>query len=506
MRRNLAILAFVSLSLLLPAGQRADFDRIERSGPPLSILTQSASISLPTSGSIVSAPLSVPVTTSDLTGLGVIAFDFDLVFDPSVLQPQSMPVDQSGTLSASMTLTPNATTGRLRVSGFGTSPLSGSGTLLKLNFNAVGAAGSFSNLTWQKFQFNEGSPAVTATGGRINLAAAANLSIAPSMQTIKLTRDASFTVTIDPVQTVATTVGLSSSNSSLVTVPASIVIPAGQAAGSFKATGAAPGGPVTITAALPAGLGGKTATATANVIRIVACFSAADYSSEPLATESIVAMFGIDMATTSLNAPGVPLPTTLGGTRVEVRDANGTSRLAPLFYISPTQVNYQIPEGTAAGNANITVTSGNGTVSIGSMAISNVAPGIFTADSTGTGVAAALAYRYKNDGSVTGIFTFEWNSAMQKYVSVPIDLGVDTDINYLVLFATGVRYRSSLANTLVRIGGTDAPVEYAGPQGDYVGLDQLNIRLPRTLIARGEVDVVLTVDGLQTKTVRVNIK
>jgi uncharacterized protein (TIGR03437 family) len=51
----------------------------------------------------------------------------------------------------------------------------------------------------------------------------------------------------------------------------------------------------------------------------------------------------------------------------------------------------------------------------------------------------------------------------------------------------------------------EAPVEYAGEQG-AAGLDQVNVVLPRSLAGRGEVDVVLTVEGQAANTVRVNIQ
>lgn len=47
---------------------------------------------------------------------------------------------------------------------------------------------------------------------------------------------------------------------------------------------------------------------------------------------------------------------------------------------------------------------------------------------------------------------------------------------------------------------------YAGPQGGFVGLDQLNLRLPGALIGRGEVDLVLTVDGKTANTTRIVIR
>src|SRR5262249_9232818 len=78
---------------------------------------------------------------------------------------------------------------------------------------------------------------------------------------------------------------------------------------------------------------------------------------------------------------------------------------------------------------------------------------------------------------------------------VPIDLGPETDHLYLLLFGTGMRHRSSLANVSVRIGDVDAPVEYVGPQGEFAATDQINVRLPKSLAGRGVVPVQVTVDG-----------
>lgn len=58
------------------------------------------------------------------------------------------------------------------MSGFGTSPLSGSGSLLNLNFEAGGAAGSASDISWSQLQFNEGDPCVSSTNGHVSVAGA----------------------------------------------------------------------------------------------------------------------------------------------------------------------------------------------------------------------------------------------------------------------------------------------------------------------------------------------
>jgi uncharacterized protein (TIGR03437 family) len=59
---------------------------------------------------------------------------------------------------------------------------------------------------------------------------------------------------------------------------------------------------------------------------------------------------------------------------------------------------------------------------------------------------------------------------------------------------------------IARIGGVDAQVMFAGAQEGFVGLDQVNVRLSRSLIGRGEADVVLTVDGKPANTITASIK
>ena len=58
--------------------------------------------------------------------------------------------------------------------------------------------------------------------------------------------------------------------------------------------------------------------------------------------------------------------------------------------------------------------------------------------------------------------------------------------------------RLSGANVSVRIGNLDAGVTYAGPQGTYTGLDQVNAILPVSLKGRGRLVVTVTVNGQAT--------
>jgi uncharacterized protein (TIGR03437 family) len=86
-----------------------------------------------------------------------------------------------------------------------------------------------------------------------------------------------------------------------------------------------------------------------------------------------------------------------------------------------------------------------------------------------------------------------------------IYLGTGEDQVDLVLFGTGIRHRNSSSSVIATIGGVYAEVSFAGPQGDYVGLDQLNVIVPRSLAGRGEVDVLLTVEAQIANPLRIQI-
>ena len=232
--------------------------------------------------------------------------------------------------------------------------------------------------------------------------------------------------------------------------------------------------------------------------------SAATYSAAGVAAEAIVAAFGSNLATTTAAATVRPLPTVLGTTSVKVRDSLGTERAAPLFFISPTQINFQIPLGTASGAATVRAFSGSNVVASGTVQIGNVAPGIFSADSSGSGLPAASLLRVTASNAQSWEPVAQWDTQQSRFVAVPVNPGADTDQLFLILYGTGIRRHSGLSNVKATIGGIAAEVTFAGPQGTFDGLDQINLRLPRN-VGSGDKDIALTVDNQPTNTVRINV-
>jgi phospholipase C len=215
------------------------------------------------------------------------------------------------------------------------------------------------------------------------------------------------------------------------------------------------------------------------------------YGTYALAPDAIASLYGAGLASTTQSAASLPLPVSLAGVTVSVADSAGTVRPAPLFFVSPNQVNCLIPGGTAIGVATITVSGGAAAFS-GTATIAATAPGLYTANSAGFGPAAAQVVNGSNSSS-----TFQCNSSGQCSL-VPINVSTAANPTYLILYGTGIRHAIPVTGVNVKIGNIDAPVLYAGAQGQYAGLDQVNVSLPAALAGRGQMVVTVTADGQTT--------
>jgi uncharacterized protein (TIGR03437 family) len=250
---------------------------------------------------------------------------------------------------------------------------------------------------------------------------------------------------------------------------------------------------------------GSTPTPTPTPLGQFTSASAASFATTvPLTANGIVAGFGTGLSATTAFATTLPLPMSLGGAEVIVSDANNQTRNAGLFFVSANQINYLVPEGTANGVATITVRRNGANIAQGTATIDTVSPGLFTANVSGQGVAAAVILRRRN-----GVDTFEpvaqLISAANRFDPIEIDLGSDADQVFLIAFGAGFRAapQSALSAT---IGGTPSPFVVAAAAPGFAGLDQLNILIPRSLIGRKLVNVLFTAAGKPANEVQINIK
>ncbi|MDX2043994.1 MAG: choice-of-anchor B family protein [Acidobacteriota bacterium] len=197
--------------------------------------------------------------------------------------------------------------------------------------------------------------------------------------------------------------------------------------------------------------------------------SAASFGFSAIAAKSIVAGFGTNLASATLAASTSLLPTSLGGASVAVMDFKGVERLSPLFFVSPNQINFQIPAETAAGPALLKFTNGAQAVT-GSTIVAPSAISIFTTNASGSGEAAALdAFNFSRPP-----FNATQSNGQPNIIAVfCTGLGEDaTDIDANVA-----------ATVLVTIDDQPVTVSYAGRAPGFSGLNQLNIVFPAGITA-----------------------
>ncbi|HJZ96048.1 MAG TPA: hypothetical protein VKE70_06055, partial [Candidatus Solibacter sp.] len=180
------------------------------------------------------------------------------------------------------------------------------------------------------------------------------------------------------------------------------------------------------------------------------------------------------------------------------------SRRAALTYVSPSQVNALLPAGMAFGPATLNLTTGYGLVFPVRLTITPTAPGIFTANSDGRGVPAAIVLRVKPDSSQVFEPVIAFDSTARKWVAVPID--VSSDLVFLQLYGTGIRNIPDASAAPCSVGQAQIKPAYAGAQPSFPGLDQINVLLPASLAGSGTVTVQLTVNGQPANPVTIAIK
>ncbi|MEZ5396102.1 MAG: SBBP repeat-containing protein [Bryobacterales bacterium] len=224
--------------------------------------------------------------------------------------------------------------------------------------------------------------------------------------------------------------------------------------------------------------------------------SGASFRFSSLAGGSIVSGFGSGLADAQVAATEVPLPTELGGVMVVVTDANGVDTNAGILMVSSGQINFVLPDVSTAENLTVTVMRDGEPIASGVVPAELVAPSLFTADFSGSGVAAAYAVQLRN-GEQTSSLVFDSNTL----AAMPIDLaGADT---VLELYGTGIRNAASVTATA---NGQDVEVLYFGEAPGFIGLDQVNVRLPEGMAGAGMVTIIVTADGAASNPVTVQVQ
>ena len=201
----------------------------------------------------------------------------------------------------------------------------------------------------------------------------------------------------------------------------------------------------------------------------------ADYTAE-IAPGMMVSIFGQNLAPRTVTAQSVPLPQELEGVSVEVTEPGKAAVRAPLYFVSPGQINIQMPFGLTASAVEVRVRTAAGTSDPARILIVPRAPRLFTRTLDGKGEVIALHvpdYRLVGEGT-------------------PVEQG-----GYLILYATGlgeVRPPATAGNpggdgarwgplnevtepVRVTVGGKPATVLFAGLAPGLAGVYQINLQL-----------------------------
>ncbi len=231
--------------------------------------------------------------------------------------------------------------------------------------------------------------------------------------------------------------------------------------------------------------------------RIDDLVNSADFT-PPVAPGGLISIFGADLSTVSASSAGSPLPTLLGDTCMTV---NGT--LVPLSFVSPGQINGQLPFSVAGGLATLALHTPSGVATTFQFPVQPAAPAIFLLPLFGGwpwDVPAVV--RVKNGQMVTPSNPVHLDDWLEIYAT---GLGAVTPAVETGAAAPFDPLAEAVATPEVRLGGVALPVGYAGLTPGSVGIYQINVKVPFKDVPTGmEIPLTITQGGYST-TVKVRV-
>jgi uncharacterized protein (TIGR03437 family) len=212
----------------------------------------------------------------------------------------------------------------------------------------------------------------------------------------------------------------------------------------------------------------------------------------PVAPGSLVSIYGQWLAAETCSPGVLPLPSSLGGASVTV-----SGKAVPLVYVSPTQVNAQIPSDTAVGTAAVRATCGGLLSDPINFDVTASAPSIFT---VGQGRGAVLNQDYSlntpNNAAARGSAVIIYATG-QGTVAPPAPDGQA---------ASTAPLSTTPSNPTVTVGGVSAQVLFSGLAPGFVGLWQINAEVPATAPTGGSVSLRVTMGDMVSDGVTIAVR
>lgn len=265
----------------------------------------------------------------------------------------------------------------------------------------------------------------------------------------------------------------------------------------------------------PGGNSAPMALSVASAPVILGIFNAASYASATVSPGEIITIFGTNIGPTTAATMSISngyVTTSLSNVTLTIGGQN-----APLLYVSTNQVTAQVPYECGTGANAVVLTNGANPPANSTVTVASSAPGIFSADGSGTGEAAAV-----NTSASTGAVTLNSTTNPAK-IGDTVSFYLTGEGNYnpsLLAGATNTNTGFIIPVTMsplpqmsptptVQIGGVDASagVSYAGVvPGSIIGIFQINVAVPTGSSTGASVPVAISIGGNSTQSgVTINV-
>ena len=220
----------------------------------------------------------------------------------------------------------------------------------------------------------------------------------------------------------------------------------------------------------------------------------ASFLSGAVSPGSIVSIFGVNLAAREAGAASLPLPTQLAGASVEIG-----GRPAPLYYVSPGQINAQVPVELSSTEASVVVRNGGSTSASVTDFLRPAGPGIFTQDSSGSGPESIT------HASTNLLVTADLPASPGEFVQIyATGMGRVSPVVPSGQPAAEFPLSRTLSEVSVTMNGVPAEVTFSGLAPGLTGLYQVNARVPEGV--QGTVAIAASVDGISSNVVTMEVR
>jgi len=222
-----------------------------------------------------------------------------------------------------------------------------------------------------------------------------------------------------------------------------------------------------------------------------------------IAPGGMASLYGTNLASAKLPAGGAPLPLLLGGTSMTVGNLP-----APLFYVSPLQINFQVPWISISKPTQfpLLITQGE-SLTLLTFMLTPYAPALFTANGQGSGQASAIISNTSSLAAPAGMYPGSRPAKPGEFVLLYCTgLGAVTHQPAAGDMSPGSPPAATVTAPTLKLGGASVPVSFSGLAPNFVGLYQVNFQIPAKAASGNAVPLVLSIGGVSSNTATIAIQ